>query len=125
MSNFWDFMWLILSTFVFVAYLLILFQIVADLFRDSELGGGSKALWLIGLIFVPMLTALIYVVARGTGMANRQRAAMERSKSEAESYIRQVAGKSPAEQIADAKALLDAGTITQEEYAKLKSKALG
>ncbi|MBS1145816.1 MAG: hypothetical protein H6R14_3222 [Proteobacteria bacterium] len=49
---------------------------------------------------------------------------MERSKSEAESYIRQVAGKSPAEQIADAKALLDAGTITQEEYAKLKSKAL-
>ena len=125
MSNFWDLMWLILSTFVFVAYLLILFQIVADLFRDSELGGGSKALWLIGLIFVPMLTALVYVIARGTGMANRQRAAMERSKSEAESYIRQVAGKSPAEQIADAKALLDAGTITQEEYAKLKSKALG
>jgi hypothetical protein len=125
MSNFWDLMWLILSTFVFVAYLLILFQIVADLFRDSELGGGSKALWLIGLIFVPMLTALIYVVTRGTGMANRQRAAMERSKSEAESYIRQVAGKSPAEQIGDAKALLDAGTITQEEYAKLKSKALG
>ena len=125
MSNFWDLMWLILSTFVFVAYLLILFQIVADLFRDSELGGGSKALWLIGLIFVPMLTALIYVITRGTGMANRQRAAMERSKSEAESYIRQVAGKSPAEQIADAKALLDAGTITQDEFAKLKAKALG
>ncbi len=125
MSNFWDFIWLILSTFVFVAYLLILFQIVADLFRDSELGGGSKALWLIGLIFVPMLTALIYVITRGTGMANRQRAAIERSKSEAESYIRQVAGKSPAEQIADAKALLDAGTINPEEFAKLKAKALG
>ena len=125
MSNFWDFIWLILSTFVFVAYLLILFQIVADLFRDSELGGGSKALWLIGLIFVPMLTALVYVITRGTGMANRQRAAIERSKSEAESYIRQVAGKSPAEQIADAKALLDAGTINQEEFAKLKAKALG
>mgnify|MGYP006373629633 CR=1 FL=1 len=125
MSNFWDFIWLILSTFVFVAYLLILFQIVADLFRDSELGGGSKALWLIGLIFVPMLTALIYVITRGTGMANRQRPAIERSKSEAQSYIRQVAGKSPAEQIADAKALLDAGTINQEEFAKLKAKALG
>jgi hypothetical protein len=125
MSNFWDFIWLIMSTFVFVAYLLILFQIVADLFRDSELGGGSKALWLIGLIFVPMLTALIYVITRGTGMANRQRAAIERSKAEAESYIRQVAGKSPAEQIADAKALLDAGTITQDEFAKLKAKALG
>ena len=124
MSIFWVFIWLILSTFVFVAYLLILFQIVADLFRDSELGGGSKALWLIGLIFVPMLTALVYVITRGTGMANRQRAAIERSKSEAESYIRQVAGKSPAEQIADAKALLDAGTITQDEFAKLKAKAL-
>lgn len=125
MSNFWDFIWLILSTFVFVAYLLILFQIVADLFRDPDLGGGSKALWLISLIFVPMLTALVYVIARGTGMANRQRAAIERSKAEAESYIRQVAGKSPAEQIADAKALLDAGTINQDEFAKLKAKALG
>jgi hypothetical protein len=125
MSNFWDFIWLILSTFVFVAYLLILFQIVADLFRDTELGGGSKALWLIGLIFVPMFTALVYVIARGNGMAIRQRAAIERSKSEAESYIRQVAGKSPAEQIADAKALLDAGTINQEEFAQLKAKALG
>ena len=124
MSNFWDFIWLILSTFVFVAYLLILFQIISDLFRDSELGGGSKALWLIGLIFLPMLTALIYVITRGNGMAKRQRAALERSKSEAESYIRQVAGKSPAEQIADAKALLDAGTISQEEFAKLKAKAL-
>lgn len=124
MSNFWDFIWLILSTFVFVAYLLILFQIVADLFRDSELGGGSKALWLIALIFLPMLTALVYVVVRGTGMAKRQRAALERSKSEAEDYIRHVAGKSPAEQIADAKALLDAGTINQEEFTKLKAKAL-
>jgi hypothetical protein len=124
MSNFWDLMWLILSTFVFVAYLMIMFQIVADLFRDSELGGGSKAVWLIALVFVPMLTALFYVLVRGTGMAKRQRAAFERSKSEAEDYIRQVAGKSPAEQIADAKALLDAGTINQDEFAKLKAKAL-
>jgi hypothetical protein len=107
-----------------VAYLLILFQIVGDLFRDSELGGGSKALWLICLIFLPMLTALIYVITRGNGMANRQRAAMQRSKAEAEDYIRQVAGKSPAEQIADAKALLDAGTINQDEFSKLKAKAL-
>jgi hypothetical protein len=71
-----------------------------------------------------MLTALLYVLVRGTGMAKRQRAALERSKTEAEDYIRQVAGKSPAEQIADAKALLDAGTINQDEFAKLKAKAL-
>jgi hypothetical protein len=125
MSNFWDLIWLIFSAFMFVAYLLILFQVVADLFRDSELGGGSKALWLIFLVFLPMLTALVYVITRGSGMAERQLAAMQRSKSEAEAYIRQVAGKSPAEQIADAKNLLDAGTISAEEFAKLKAKALG
>lgn len=124
MSNFWDVLWLIVSTFVFVAYLLVLFQIVADLFRDSELGGGSKALWIIGLIFLPMLTALVYIVARGKGMAARQQAAMQKAKSDTDAYIKQVAGKSPAEQIADAKALLDAGTISSEEFAKLKAKAL-
>jgi ABC-type multidrug transport system fused ATPase/permease subunit len=124
MSNFWDVVMLMVSTFVFVAYLMILFHIVVDLFRDSEMGGGSKVLWLIGLIFVPVLTSLIYVVARGSGMAERQRAALRRAKSETDSYIRDVAGKSPAEQIADAKALLDAGTITGDEYARLKAKAL-
>ncbi|HCN68886.1 MAG TPA: hypothetical protein DIT03_11625, partial [Candidatus Accumulibacter sp.] len=73
MSNFWDFMWLIASAFLFVGYLLILFRIIADLFKDSELGGGSKALWLGCLLFVPMLTALVYVITRGKGMAARQR----------------------------------------------------
>ena len=124
MSNFWDLIWLMISTFVFVAYLIILFQIVVDLFRDPELGGGSKALWLIFLIFLPMLTALIYVVARGKGMSERQRASMQRSRSEAEAYIREVAGKSPAEHITEAKRLLDAGTISADEFAKLKAKAL-
>ncbi len=52
MSNFWDFMWLIASAFLFVGYLLILFRIIADLFNDSDLGGGSKALWLICLLFL-------------------------------------------------------------------------
>jgi hypothetical protein len=124
MSNFWDFIWLIVSTFVFVAYLLILFQIVADLFRDPEVSGVAKALWLICLIFVPMLTALFYVIVRGPGMAKRQLAAIERNRAQAEDYIRHVAGKSPADQIADAKALLDAGAISPEEFAQLKAKAL-
>ena len=124
MSNFWDLILLMLSTFVLIAYLLILFQIVVDLFRDSELGGGSKVLWLIGLIFLPGLTAIVYIVSRGRGMAERQRASMQRAKSDTDAYIREVAGKSPAEQIADAKALLDAGTINQDEFARLKAKAL-
>jgi uncharacterized membrane protein len=124
LSNFWDLLWLIASTFVFVAYLFVLFHIVFDLFRDSELGGFAKALWIVGLVFLPVLTALVYIVARGHGMADRQRAAVQRARSDAESYIRDIAAKSPADQIADAKKLLDAGTITQEEFARLKAKAL-
>jgi len=124
MSNFWDLIWLMFSAFMFVAYLSIMIQVVADLFRDNELGGGSKAVWLIGLIALPFVTALIYVVTRGSGMARRQQAAFQRSQNDAESYIRHVAGKSPADQIADAKRLLDAGTITADEYARLKAKAL-
>jgi len=124
MSNFWDLMWLIASTFFFVAYLIVLFHIVIDLFRDAEMGGFAKAIWIIGLIVVPLLTALIYILARGGGMAARQQAALKQAKSQTDDYIRGVAAKSPADQIADAKKLLDAGTINAEEFAKLKSKAL-
>jgi hypothetical protein len=125
MSNFWDLILLMVSTFVFVAYLLVMFQIIGDLFRNTEMGGGSKVLWIIGLIFLPWVTALVYIIANGGDMAKRQRQAMERAKSDTDAYIRQVAGKSPVEQIADAKTLLDAGTISAEEFAKIKAKALG
>ena len=81
-------------------------------------------LWIIGLIFLPVLTALLYIITRGGGMAARQRAAMQRVKSDTDAYIREAAGKSPAAQIAEAKALLDAGTITQDEFVRLKAKAL-
>ena len=124
MSYFWDAVVLMASTFLFLAYLIVLFQVIVDLFRDSEMGGGSKVLWIIGLIFLPLLTALIYVLARGKGMSERQRAAVRSAKSDTEAYIREVAGKSPADQITEAKKLLDAGTITADEYARLKAKAL-
>lgn len=125
MSNFWDIVWLMLSTFVFVAYLIVMFQIVVDLLRDQELGGGSKVLWMAGLIFVPVVTALLYIVARGGSMATRQRAALERGKSETEAYLRGVVGRSPAADIAEAKALLEAGTISADEFSRLKARALG
>ena len=124
MSYFWDTVLLMVSTFFFIAYLIVLFQVVVDLFRDSEMGGGSKVIWLIGLIFLPVLTALIYILARGRGMADRQRAAMRSAKADTDAYIREVAAKSPADQIADAKKLLDAGTISNDEFARLKAKAL-
>jgi hypothetical protein len=124
-SNFWDVVWLMVGTFFFVAYLMILFQVVADLFRDAKLGGLAKSLWLLALVFVPMLTALVYVITRGQGMAERQRSARESAQADAEAYIQRVAGgQSPADQIASAKKLLDAGTISPDEFARLKAKAL-
>ena len=124
MSNFWDMVLLMVSTFFFIAYLIVMFQIVVDLFRDDELGGGSKVLWVIGLIFIPWLTAIVYIVARGKGMAGRQQASVQKARSDTETYIKTVAGKSPAADIAEAKVLLDAGTISAAEFARLKAKAL-
>mgnify|MGYP001321499401 CR=1 FL=1 len=124
MSNFWDIVWLMISTFFFIAYLIIMFQIVVDLFRDHELGGFAKVLWVLGLIFIPVLTAIIYIIARGRGMSQRQLANLQKAKADTDAYIKAVAGKSPAADIAEAKALLDAGTINQAEFDRLKAKAL-
>lgn len=124
MSNFWDTVVLMVSTFFFIAYLIVLFRVVIDLFRDAEMGGGAKVVWLLGLIFLPVLTALLYILLRGGGMAERQRAELSSAKAHTDAYIREVAGKSPADQIASAKQLLDAGTITADEFARLKAKAL-
>ncbi len=123
--GFWDFIWLLIWSYFFVMYLMLLFQIVTDLFRDPELGGVAKALWLIGLIVVPFLLALIYLIVRGSGMAERQAGAMRQARASADSYIQSVAGRSSAaDEIASAKGLLDNGAITQAEFERLKAKAL-
>ena len=124
MSTFWDSFWLIAEVFIFVAYLFVLFHIFSDLFRNSEMSGFVKALWILGLILPIPFIALIYILCYGRGMAQRRLQAMERVKSDTDSYIRQIAGKSPAEQISEAKALFDTGTISADEYAQLKAKAL-
>ena len=124
MENFWQSSLLIIEVFLFVAYLIVLFHIISDLFRSQEVGGFGKALWMLGLIFVPILTALFYLLRHGRGMAQRQQQAVERVKADTDKYIREVAGKSPADQISDAKALHDAGTITAQEFEQLKAKAL-
>lgn len=124
MGNFWGSLLLIAEIFILVAYLFVLFHIFGDLFRNGEMPGSIKALWILALILPIPLVALAYVVVHGRGMAQRHRQALERAKSDAEGYIRRVAGKSPAEQIAEAKALFEAGTVTAEEFAQLKSKAL-
>lgn len=122
--TFMESFWLVLEIFFFFAYLMVLFQIVGDLIRDRELGGFAKAMWVLALIVVPLISALVYLIARGSGMARRSAAAMEAAREGTETYIRDVAGTSPAAEIASAKQLLDAGTITPEEFAALKAKAL-
>lgn len=124
MDSFWDFLWVILVSFAFVAYLMLLFSIITDLFRDHKSSGWVKAIWVVFLIFLPFITALIYLIVKGDDMTKRSVRAAQQMQDAQESYIRQVAGKSGAEQIADAKALLDAGTITPDEFQSLKAKAL-
>jgi hypothetical protein len=124
MSTFWDSFWLIAEVFIFVAYIFVLIHIFSDVFRNSEMSGFVKALWILGLILPIPFIAIIYILWHGRGMAERQQQAMERAKSNTDSYIRQIAGKSPADQISAAKALLDAGTINADEFAQLKAKAL-
>ncbi len=124
-DSFWDFFWTGLVIFAFIAYLIILFNILVDLFwRDHKTSGWVKAVWVIFLIVLPYLTALVYLIARGSGMAQRAQAAAVAAQQEADAYIRQAAGRSPAQEIADAKALLDAGSITPAEFDSLKAKAL-
>jgi type VI protein secretion system component VasK len=122
-SNLGSIFWYTLTIIIFVSYLMVLFYIVGDIFRDREMSGGIRAVWIVCLIFFPFLTALIYLIARGRGMTERAVAQAERNKAAADDYIRSVAG-SPADEIARAKALLDAGSITSAEYDQLKAKAL-
>jgi uncharacterized membrane protein YhaH (DUF805 family) len=119
--SFWDIIWFIIVSFAFVAYLMVLFSILTDLFRDRDTNGFVKALWIIFLIFVPFLTALIYLIARGGGMAERSMAAVR----DQEAYIQRVASAGdPTAQIARAQELLASGTISQAEFDTIKAKAL-
>src|SRR5512134_263285 len=123
--DFWDVVWFIIISFAFVAYLMVMFSILTDLFRDRDTGGFAKAVWVIALIFLPFLTALIYLVARGRGMADRSMKEARSLQQQQEAYIKDVAGKaSPVDQVAQARRMLDAGEISQAEYERLKEKAL-
>lgn len=121
----WDFLWHFLIIFAWIAYLLVLFQILTDLlWRDHKTSGLAKAVWVVFLLVLPWFTALVYLVVRGRDMTLRAREAAVAAKQQTDDYIRDAAGRSPAQEIADAKALLEAGTISQAEFDGLKAKAL-
>ncbi len=120
-ENFWDIFWWFFVVYAFFAFLYALFIVISDVFRDRDLNGWWKAVWIVFLAFVPFLTLLVYMVARGKGMAQRSMERARRDQAEADSYIRSVASASPTEEIAKAKALLDAGTITPDEFQRIKA----
>ena len=124
-SSFWNIMLVFLSAVVFLGYLIALFSIVTDLFRDRNLNGWLKAVWLLALVLIPLLTSLIYLIFRGRGMAERGYRETMATQTAAEDYIRTVAQTSPSDEIAKAKALFDAGTINADEFDSIKAHALG
>lgn len=124
-NSVWDFLLIILWFFFLVIWIMILFSVIGDLFRDKETSGFKKFLWVLFLIFLPFITLFVYVIVRGRGMAERSAAAQAQAKSDFDAYVKQTAGSgTPADQIAQAKSLLDAGAIDQAEFDKLKTKAL-
>ena len=112
--------------FLFFAWFMCLFWILGDIFRSKDLGGGAKTAWVIFVIIIPWLGILVYLIARGHGMQERQLEQAREVQAAQAAYIKSVAAPSggSASQIADAKGLLDSGAITQAEFDQLKANAL-
>lgn len=112
--------------FLFFAWIMCLFWVFGDIFRSRDLGGVAKTLWVLFVIFVPALGVLVYLIVRGGGMTERSLEQQKELQAAQAEYIKAAAGSgsSAAEQIASAKSLLDAGTITQDEFDAMKAKAL-
>ena len=122
---FLDVLWSMVIFFAFIIWIWLLITVFADIFRRRDIGGGMKAVWIVFVILLPYLGVLIYLIAEHDGMADRNEAQMSKVKQQQDEYIKSVAGSSPADQIAQAKSLLDSGAISQAEFDALKTKALG
>jgi hypothetical protein len=115
--------------FIFFAWFMSLFWIFGDLFRSKDLGGVAKTFWSLFLIILPIIGMLVYLIARGSGMHERALEAQAGMQRQQEAYIRSVAAptgeRTATQQITEAKALLDSGAITADEFDRLKADALG
>jgi hypothetical protein len=114
-----------LEIFFFVIWIWILITILSDLFRDHELSGWAKAAWVLFLVFIPFLTALIYLIARGEGMRDRTIKAQADAKKHFDEYVRQQAhASSPADELHKLAELKDKGALSTEEFEQAKAKLL-
>lgn len=124
-NDFWDVLLWSFWIFIWIAAISVWFRCLFDLFGDHHLSGWGKAGWALLLVFVPWFGALIYLIARGRSMAERQAEAARRQQAAQEQYIQRVAASSaPTDEISNAKALMDSGAISQAEFETLKAKAL-
>ena len=114
----------VLSIFFFVIWIWILITILTDLFRDHELSGWAKAAWVLFLVFIPFLTALIYLIARGAGMRDRTIKAQADAKKHFDEYVQQQAHTAPADELHKLNDLKEKGALSQEEFDKAKAKLL-
>lgn len=123
-----SFLLALFELFIFLAWFMCLWWIFGDLFRSKDLGGFAKTVWVLFVIVLPFIGMLAYLLARGHGMNDRTIEAQKEIQQRQAEYIRSVAGSSAgsstADEIASAKALLDSGAITQEEFDQMKAKAL-
>jgi Short C-terminal domain/Phospholipase_D-nuclease N-terminal len=116
----------VLEVFLFAAWLMILFVIIGDLFRDHSMSGWGKAAWVLFLIFVPFLAALIYLIVRGEGMRERTIAERQHQQQQLNEYIRQTAGSggggTAADELTKLAQLHDQGKLTDAEFEQAKAK---
>jgi hypothetical protein len=124
---FLELLWTILIIYALFIYIVILFRVIGDLFRDKDTSGWAKAGWIILFVVLPLIGLLIYLIARGHSMAERETRAQATAQADFDSYVRGVAGggDDPVAQIERGKALLDSGAISAEEYEQIKRKAIG
>jgi hypothetical protein len=120
-------LWSTLIIVLWILWFMILFRVIADVFRSHDLGGGGKTLWLLFVIFLPFLGVFVYIIARGNSMTQRS---LEDAKVRQESfddYVRTTAGStsSTADELAKFAALRDQGVLTEDEFAARKAQLLG
>jgi hypothetical protein len=122
--TFGDILLLVFEMFLFVVWVWILFTIIADLFRNHDMSGWLKGVWIILLIFIPYVTALIYLIVYGSAMRERQLRAGAEARHQADDYIRAAAQTSPADELHKLHELVEKGALTEAEYDRAKEKLL-